>query len=384
MERRRGYNEAYAIQAIQTIQAFLLRTASPMNPASVSSAPATAVGTPPPVAEALQLARATDTAALMRSAAAVRDASTGVRISYSRKLFLPLTQLCRDVCHYCTFARTPRRLHAPYMSMDEVLRQAERGAVLGCKEALFTLGEKPELRYRTAREALREMGFASTLEYVAHAAERVLSETGLLPHINAGNMDDAELDMLRPVSASMGLMLESASPRLCEPGMPHHGSPDKQPRVRLAAIARAGAHRVPFTSGILIGIGETRRERVESLLALRELHEVHGHLQEIIVQNFRAKPGTRMAAHPEPELEELLWTIAVARLIFPASTAIQAPPNLSPGVLEQLVGAGISDWGGVSPLTPDYVNPEAPWPELERLEEETAAAGKSLCERRTG
>ncbi len=361
----------------------MLRTASPMNPASVSSAPATAAGTPPPVAEALQLARATDTAALMRSAAAVRDASTGARISYSRKLFLPLTQLCRDVCHYCTFARTPRRLHAPYMSMDEVLRQAERGAVLGCKEALFTLGEKPELRYRTAREALREMGFASTLEYVAHAAERVLSETGLLPHINAGNMDDAELEMLRPVSASMGLMLESASPRLCEPGMPHHGSPDKQPQVRLAAIARAGAHRVPFTSGILIGIGETRRERVESLLALRELHEVHGHLQEIIVQNFRAKPGTRMAAHPEPELEELLWTIAVARLIFPASTAIQAPPNLSPGVLEQLVGAGISDWGGVSPLTPDYVNPEAPWPELERLEEETAAAGKSLCERLT-
>ena len=333
--------------------------------------------------EALALADWSDSAALCEAAAAVRDRASGPLVSYSRKLFLPLTHLCRDVCHYCTFARTPRHLESAYMPLEQVLEQARAAAAVGCKEALFTLGEKPELRYRSAREALAEMGFATTLEYVAQAAAKVTAETGMLAHINAGNMTDEEIEMLRPVSASMGLMLESASERLCEHGMPHFGSPDKQPALRLATIDRAGRHRVPFTSGILIGIGETRRERIESLLALRELHLRHGHLQEIIVQNFRAKPDTKMAHAPEPSLEELLWTVAIARLLLPSEVTVQVPPNLSPGVLEQLLGAGVGDWGGVSPVTPDFVNPEAPWPEVDRLARETAQAGKQLCERLT-
>ena len=325
---------------------------------------------------------------LCQAAARLRDEAHPSLVTYSRKLFLPLTQLCRDVCHYCTFAQTPRalsarRLDALYMSDAEVLGQCRAAEKAGCKEALFTLGERPELRYRAARDALAELGFASTLKYVAHIAGRVLEETSLLPHINAGCMDDGEFAMLRPVSASMGIMLESASERLCRKGMPHHGSPDKTPARRLETIERAGRHRVPFTSGILIGIGETRRERVEALLLLRRAHERHGHLQEIIIQNFRAKPGTRMAGAAEPALEELLWTVAVARLLFGAEMNIQAPPNLSPGVLPQLVAAGINDWGGVSPVTPDYVNPEAPWPQLGQLARETAAAGKTLHERLT-
>ncbi len=295
-------------------------------------------------------------------------------VTYSRKVFIPLTHLCRDVCHYCTFARTPKKIDQPYMSVEDVLELCRQGARLGCQEALFTLGEKPELRYSAARHALAELGFADTLDYVREVAGRVLAETGLLPHINAGCMTAAEIASLRQVSASMGIMLESASPRLCEKGMPHYGSPDKDPALRLQTLELAGQAAVPFTSGILIGIGETRRERIESLLALREVHERHGHLQEVIVQNFRAKPGTLMAAAPEPDLDELLWTIAVARLVFGPHMNIQAPPNLSPGVLPQLVAAGINDWGGVSPLTPDHVNPEAPWPHLDRLARETAAA----------
>jgi len=340
-------------------------------------------GTLPSDAQALQLADYAETPRLLHGAAQVRDRGFRNVVTYSRKVFLPLTHLCRDVCHYCTFAQTPRHLPAPYMAVDEVLETVRQAAALGCKEALFTLGEKPELRYRAARAALAEMGFATTLDYVAHVAERVLQETGVLPHINAGNMDADEIAKLRRVSASMGIMLESASPRLCEKGMPHYGSPDKVPAVRLETIRLAGEARVPFTSGILIGIGETRRERVESFLALRELHLRHGHLQEIIVQNFRAKPDTQMAQAPEPDLNELLWTIAVARLIFGADMSIQAPPNLSPGVLPQLVAAGINDWGGVSPVTPDYVNPEAPWPHLDKLARETALAGKVLQERLT-
>jgi FO synthase len=269
------------------------------------------------------------------------------------------------------------------MSIDEVLEQVRGAEKLGCKEALLTLGEKPELRYRVAREALAEMGFASTLDYVAAVAERILKETNILPHINAGTMDADEIAKLRRVSASMGIMLESASKRLCEKGQPHYGSPDKDPEVRLETMRLAGAAAVPFTSGILIGIGETRRERIESLLALRAVHAQHGHLQEIIVQNFRAKPDTLMAQAPEPDLNELLWTIAVTRLIFGATMSIQAPPNLSPGVLPQLIAAGINDWGGVSPVTPDYVNPEAPWPHLDNLARETAQTGKVLQERLT-
>ncbi|RLQ21566.1 7,8-didemethyl-8-hydroxy-5-deazariboflavin synthase subunit CofH [Seongchinamella sediminis] len=337
----------------------------------------------PSEAEALSLAAFTDTAALAELAGAQRDRGHGNVLTYSRKVFIPLTQLCRDVCHYCTFAQTPKKIDQPFMPVEEVLELCRQGAALGCQEALFTLGEKPELRYGTARKALAGMGYATTLEYVRDVAARVLAETGLLPHINAGCMSSEEIAALRPVSASMGIMLESASPRLCEKGMPHYGSPDKAPAVRLATIERAGQARVPFTSGILIGIGETRRERIESLLALRELHLRHGHLQEVIVQNFRAKPGTLMANAPEPDLPELLWTIAVARLVFGPQMSIQAPPNLSPGVLPQLVAAGINDWGGVSPLTPDHVNPEAPWPHLDKLARETGAAGKFLDQRLT-
>ncbi len=333
--------------------------------------------------QSLSLTEFDDTEALVRVASILRDRGHQNVITYSRKVFIPLTHLCRDVCHYCTFARTPKKIEQPYMPIEEVLELCRQGASVGCQEALFTLGEKPELRYSAARRALQEMGFSSTLDYVKEVARRVLAETGLLPHINAGCMDADEIAGLRQVSASMGIMLESASQRLCEKGMPHYGSPDKEPARRLQTLDLAGQAAVPFTSGILIGIGETRRERIESLLALRQVNTRYGHLQEIIIQNFRAKPGTLMSAAPEPDLNELLWTIAIARLIFGAQMNIQAPPNLSPGVLPQLVAAGINDWGGVSPITPDYVNPEAPWPQLERLADETAAAGKFLEQRLT-
>jgi FO synthase len=333
--------------------------------------------------QALALADVTDTRALSEIAAGLRDRGFNNIVTYSRKVFIPLTHLCRDVCHYCTFAQVPRKLKAPYMSVDEVLEIARNGAAAGCKEALFTLGEKPELRYKAARDALAEMGFDSTLDYLEHVAQRVFEETGLLPHLNPGTMSTEELARLRRISPSMGIMLESTSDRLCEKGMPHYGSPDKVPAVRLQTLADAGAVKVPFTTGILIGIGETRRERIESLLAIREIHLAGGHVQEVIVQNFRAKPETKMALAPEPDLNELLWTIAVARILFGAHMSIQAPPNLSPGVLEQIVAAGINDWGGVSPLTPDFVNPEAPWPHLDDLANATAGAGKDLHERLT-
>ncbi len=332
---------------------------------------------------ALDLAYREDTAALLSEAAAMRDIGHGNIVTYSRKVFIPLTQLCRDVCHYCTFAQTPRHIPQAYLPKPEVLRLCREGAALGCQEALFTLGERPELRYKAARDALAEMGYATTLDYVRDVAEAVLKETGLLPHINAGTMTRDEIAALRQVSASMGIMLESASERLCEKGMPHFGSPDKAPQVRLETLRLAGEANVPFTTGILIGIGETRLERIESLLAIRRLHEEFGHIQEIIVQNFRRKPGTKMAQAPEPDLEEMLWTLAVTRLIFGPAMNIQAPPNLSPGVLPQLVAAGINDWGGVSPLTPDHVNPEAPWPHLDKLAAETAQAGKFLDQRLT-
>ncbi len=321
--------------------------------------------------------------ALLDVAARLRDEGHRNLISYSKKVFIPLTHLCRDVCHYCTFAQTPKHVESPYLSIDQVLDTARRGAELGCKEALFTLGEKPELRYRAARTALEDMGYESTLAYLREAARLVYQETGLLPHLNPGTMTAGEIAMLRPVAPSMGIMLESASPRLTEKGMPHYGSPDKNPAVRLATIEEAGKARIPLTTGILIGIGETRRERIESLLALRDLHIAYGHLQEIIIQNFRAKPGTKMANATEPELDELLWTIAVARILFGSAMNIQAPPNLSPGVLARLISAGINDLGGISPLTPDFVNPEAPWPHLGELARETAEAGKYLQERLT-
>jgi FO synthase len=319
---------------------------------------------------------------LMPVAESLTLAGFGETVSYSRKVFIPLTQLCRDVCHYCTFAKAPRSLKGgAYLTAEEVLAIARAGQAAQCKEALFTLGDKPEARYSVARRTLESLGATSTLEYLERMARLVLEQTGLLPHLNPGVMDAAALQRLRPVSASMGLMLESASNRLCERGGPHFGSPDKLPVRRLATLKAAGELRIPMTTGLLIGIGETRRERIESLLALRELHDAHGHLQELIIQNFRAKPATKMASAPEPPLEEQLWTIAVARLLFGAGMSIQAPPNLQPEELDRLVRAGINDWGGVSPVTPDHVNPEAPWPHLADLARATAAAGRDLVER---
>ena len=331
--------------------------------------------------EALSLADCDEVARLGAMAAALTLAGHGDRVSFSKKVFIPLTQLCRDVCHYCTFAGTPRRGGSAYLSPEAVLAVAQAGQAAGCKEALFTLGDKPELRYAAARRALAELGATSTLDYLEASAERVLSATGLLPHLNPGLLDEAWLKRLRKVSVSQGIMLETASARLSAPGGPHFGSPDKDPARRLATLEAAGRARVPFTTGILIGIGETRRERIEALLAIREQHERYGHIQEIIIQNFRAKPGTRMAQAPEPSLAEHLWTIAVARLIFGERMNIQAPPNLRPEALAALIGAGINDWGGVSPVTPDHVNPEAPWPHLEALREATERAGRTLVER---
>ena len=332
-------------------------------------------------ADALALAECEDLPGLMRVAAALRDTGHGGLVSYSRKVFIPLTQLCRDVCHYCTFAHPPRKGERVYLTRDEVLEIARAGAKAGCREALFTLGDKPELRYRAAREELAALGHETTLSYLAEMAGLVLKEAGLLPHLNPGLLTRDNLDALRKVSVSQGIMLESASERLSQRGGPHFGSPDKLPARRLATIAAAGEAAVPFTSGILIGIGETRRERIEALLALRDLNERHGHIQEVIIQNFRAKPDTRMAAAPEPDQADHLWTIAVARLVFGAAMNLQAPPNLMPEALEAMIDAGINDWGGVSPVTPDHVNPEAPWPELDLLARRTAAAGKLLVER---
>ena len=319
--------------------------------------------------------------ALMAEAAALRDASHGRVISYSRKVFIPLTKLCRDVCHYCTFAETPRPGHAAFLSPEEVLAIARAGEAAGCTEALFTLGDKPELRDGAAREALAALGHATTSDYLVAMCALVLKETRLLPHANPGVMTRDEISALRAVTASQGIMLESISERLCEPGNVHHGSPDKHPAVRLETLRLAGELKVPFTTGILIGIGETRAETLAALQAIRDLHLQYGHIQEVIVQNFRAKPRTKRADADEPDLDELLWTIAAARLVLGGAMNIQAPPNLSPGVYQRLVAAGLNDWGGVSPVTPDHVNPEAPWPHLEELAQRTAEAGKVLVQR---
>ena len=331
--------------------------------------------------EARLLAEEHDLATLVRIAARLRDDSHGDLISYSRKVFIPLTKLCRDVCHYCTFAHPPRKGERAYLSPDEVLEIAKQGRAAGCHEALFTLGDKPELRYRVAADELAGYGAATTLEYLADMARLVHARTGLLPHLNPGVMTADEMAALRDVSVSQGIMLETASARLSERGGPHFGSPDKVPAVRLATIRTAGELAIPFTSGILIGIGETRLERIEALIALRDLNDRYGHIQEIIIQNFRAKPDTKMAMAPEPSLDDHLWTIAVARILFGGEINIQAPPNLQAGGLNELVGAGINDWGGVSPVTPDHVNPEAPWPHLADLADQTRAAGKQLVER---
>jgi FO synthase len=320
---------------------------------------------------------------LAAAARARRDARGPARTTYSRKVFIPLTRLCADVCHYCTFATTPSQLAAPYLTPEEVLEIARAGQAAGCKEALFTLGDAPERRYAAARDWLAERGFARTIDYVRHCAEFVLNETGLLPHINAGLIDEADFAALKPVAASAGLMLESMADRLCDKGGPHFGSPDKVPALRMASLEAAGRARMPVTSGILVGIGETERERIEALIALRDLERRHGHLQEVIVQNFCPKPGTKMAAAAEAGEDAFLRAVAMARIVLDDAVSVQAPPNLNAERLVELLDAGIDDWGGVSPVTQDHVNPEAPWPEVALLEEVCAAYGRPLVERLT-
>jgi FO synthase len=318
---------------------------------------------------------------LLREASAIRDARTGRTITYSRKVFIPLTNLCRDRCGYCTFAREPGDGKAHTMTPDEVLAVARAGKEAGCKEALFSLGDKPELRYPEYREWLEERGFHSTIQYLRAMCQLVFEETGLLPHANPGVLSRAEMELLRPVNASMGMMLETASARLLGPGEAHYRCPDKVPKIRLAALEAAGELRVPFTTGILIGIGETLDERLDALFAIRELHEKYGHIQEVIVQNFRAKGDTLFAGRPEPTALDVARTAAVARLILGSTVNLQVPPNLSQDAYGFYLLAGINDWGGISPVTRDFINPEMAWPQIAALEAVTREAGFELRER---
>ncbi|MCA2215587.1 bifunctional FO biosynthesis protein CofGH [Jidongwangia harbinensis] len=340
-------------------------------------------------AAALLAARAELLEELLAVAGGVRDA--GLReagrpgvVTYSKKVFIPLTRLCRDRCHYCTFATVPHRLPAAFLERDEVLAIAREGAAQGCKEALFTLGDRPEERWPAARQWLDERGYDSTLDYVRACAIAVLEETGLLPHLNPGVLSWADLQRLKPVAPSMGMMLETTATRLwSEPGGPHYGSPDKEPAVRLRVLEDAGRVGVPFTTGILIGIGETRAERADAIFAMRRVAREFGHIQEVIVQNFRAKPDTAMRGMPDAELHDLAATVAVARIILGPRARLQAPPNLIDAEFDLLLRAGIDDWGGVSPVTPDHVNPERPWPQIDQLAARSRAAGFELRERLT-
>jgi FO synthase len=340
-------------------------------------------------AEILLHTRGDDLTTLLGYAARTRDAGLEAAnrpgiITYSKKVFIPLTRLCRDRCGYCTFATVPGRLDSPYLSPDEVLEIARQGAALGCKEALFTLGDRPEARWKQAREWLDAHGYDDTLSYVRAMAVRVLEETGLLPHLNPGVMTRQDFERLKPVAPSMGMMLETTAERLyTEKGAPHFGSPDKDPKVRLRVLEDAGRSNVPFTTGILIGIGETLEERVDAIFALRQVSREYNSIQEVIVQNFRAKPDTKMRDTPDAELAELAAMISVTRLVLGPEARIQAPPNLVGDQHQLILDAGIDDWGGVSPLTPDHVNPERPWPQLDELAEITAAAGFKLNERLT-
>jgi FO synthase len=324
-----------------------------------------------------------DAAARVRDAGLVAEGRPGV-VTYSRKVFIPLTRLCQDRCHYCTFATVPHKLPAAFLEREEVLEIARAGAAAGCKEALFTLGDRPENRWPAAREWLDARGYDSTLDYVRACAIAVLEETGLLPHLNPGVLSWEELTRLKPVAPSMGMMLETTATRLwSEPGGPHYGSPDKEPAVRLRTLTDAGRVGVPFTTGILIGIGENRTERAESIFAIRGAARAHGHIQEVIVQNFRAKPDTAMRNDPDADLDDLAATIAVARIVLGPKMRVQAPPNLVGDEFELMLRAGIDDWGGVSPVTADHVNPERPWPVIEELATRSAAAGFVLRERLT-
>jgi len=331
--------------------------------------------------EALLLIEQAQLDSLLQAAAAVRNRSKGRTVSYSKKVFIPLTHLCRDYCGYCTFRADPAADAEPYMTSQEVLAVAEAGRRAGCKEALFSLGDQPEATFPEARAFLRKQGFERTLEYVAAMGRMVLEHTGLLPHSNPGIMPEDDLRRLKESNISLGLMLENASPRLRRSGGPHWKAPDKVPSLRLQTIEQAGRLSIAFTTGILIGIGETAEERVDSLLAIRDLHEKYDHIQEVIVQPFRAKPGTRMALEPEPSTEDLLRTLAIARLIFGADMNIQSPPNLLSDDYPRLLEAGMNDWGGISPITKDFINPEAAWPQISLLADKTAAAGFVLRER---
>src|SRR5437867_2937242 len=331
--------------------------------------------------EALGLAETTSLDELLATAGDLREKGKGRAVSYSKKVFIPLTTLCRDYCSYCTFRRDPGQPGAHFMTPEEVLALAERGRHAGCKEALCSLGDQPENIFPDAREFLRAQGYSRTLDYLAAMSELVLEKTGLLPHANPGLMDQAALKRLKDSNASVGLMLENVSPRLMRDGLPHAKAPDKVPALRLRTIEEAGKLSIAFTTGILIGIGETMDERIDSLLAIRTLHEKYGHIQEVIIQNFRAKPEIPMAAHPEPSLKDMLRTIAIARLILGPHMNIQAPPNLSYGDFPLLLEAGINDWGGISPVTKDFINPEAAWPQIARLQAETESRGFTLRER---
>ncbi len=315
---------------------------------------------------------------LCRAASILRDRGKGRDISFSPKVFIPLTRLCRDFCGYCTFRQSPAEADRIYMDPDEVLNVAREGEALGCTEALFTLGERPEQRYPEAKDWLTQRGFKTTLDYLGEASRLVLQKTRLLPHGNPGTMSRREMEKLREVNASMGLMLENVSPRLSEKGSPHELAPSKRPGLRIRTLDIAGQLRIPFTTGILIGIGETQEERIDSILAIRELHRRHGHVQEVIIQNFRAKSATPMAGCPDPDTEDMLWTVAVSRLLLGPRANIQAPPNLSQKDYPLFLLAGINDWGGISPLTIDYVNPEAPWPNISELRLRTEELGFRL------
>ena len=318
---------------------------------------------------------------LLKEASEVRDARTGGVVTYSRKVFIPLTNLCRDRCGYCTFAREPGDGKAHTMTPDEVLAVARAGSKAGCKEALFSLGDKPELRYPEYREWLEQRGFRSTIEYLRAMCQLVFEETGLLPHANPGVLSREEMKQLRPVNASMGMMLETASTRLLSVGQAHHRCPDKVPKIRLEAIETAGELKIPFTTGILIGIGETLDERVEALFAIREMNEKHGHIQEVIVQNFRAKADTLFANREEPTVLDVARTVAVARLILGNTVNLQVPPNLSQDGYGFYLLSGINDWGGISPVTRDFINPEMAWPQIAALGAVTREAGFQLHER---
>ncbi|MEM6941236.1 MAG: 7,8-didemethyl-8-hydroxy-5-deazariboflavin synthase CofG [Pseudomonadota bacterium] len=319
---------------------------------------------------------------LLAEAAAVRDAHWGRTVTYSRKVFVPLTNMCRDTCGYCTFVKHPSDPAARIMTPEQVLAEARRGERQGCKELLFSLGEKPEQRYAQAKDALAALGYARMTDYLADMCTLVLEETSLLPHVNAGTLSEDEIDRLKPVAASMGMMLETVSRRLTRKGGPHYACPDKTPVQRLRTLARTGEKKVPFTTGLLIGIGETWEERIDALEAINAAYLTHGHIQEVIIQNFQRKPDIAMAQHPEPDLEDMLRTIAAARLILDPAISLQAPPNLHARHLAYL-DAGINDWGGISPVTIDFINPQHVWPEISALAESCARGGYDLVERLT-